>query len=167
MKISFPDDHKFRASLLQRVELTSSSLQRKIVLFCDNNFITNATSETTSRISMPAFSAILYETRNQVVKVGIVLAIVMFSFKDPSKTKSSFRLRLQIAPLRVYRKFASYLPYVTMEHDQSGNGVAIEWIEASAVVDGHFLVPVLGLKNSVPFEKLPPWTSYNLRGGSR
>ena len=36
-----------------------------------------------------------------------------------------------------------------------------------AVVDGHFLVPVLGLKNSVPFEKLPPWTSYNLRGGSR
>jgi hypothetical protein len=54
-----------------------------------------------------------------------------------------------------------------MEHDQSGNGVAIEWIEASAVVDGHFLVPVLGLKTSVPFEKLPPWTSYNLRGGSR
>jgi len=167
MKISFPDDQKFRASLLQRVELTSSSLHRKIVLFCDNNFITNATSETTSRISMPAFSAILYETRNQVVKVGIVLAIVMFSFKDPSKTKTSFRLRLQMAPLRVYRKFASYLPYVTMEHDQYGNGVAIEWIEASAVVDGHFLVPVLGLKNSVPFEKLPPWTSYNLRGGSR
>ena len=96
-----------------------------------------------------------------------MLAIVMFSFKDPSKTKTSFRLRLQVAPLRTYRKFASYLPYVTMEHDQAGNGVAIEWIEASAVVDGHFLVPVLGLKNSVPLDKLPPWTSYNLRGGSR
>ena len=154
--------------MLQRVEFTSHNLNRKIVLFCDRAFITNVTSETTSRVTLPSFSAIRYMSRiRRNVNVGIVLAIVMFSYRNPCQPKPSFCLRLQIAPLRMYAKFASYLPYSTLEHEQSGNGVSIDWIEPSDVVDGHFLIPIQGLTNSIAFDKLPPWQSYNTRSGSR
>jgi hypothetical protein len=54
-----------------------------------------------------------------------------------------------------------------MEHAQYGNGVKLSWIEAASVVDGHFIVPVQGLKNSVQYNILPPYASYNVRSGSR
>ena len=163
---SFPADHVFKASLLQRVEFTTHCLQRTLVLFCDSSFITNVTSETTSRIVLPSFSGIKYLS-NGKIEIGLLLAIVMFSYKDPSKSRRSYRLRFQVAPLRIFIDFASYLPYVTMEHAQHRNGVSIQWVEASAIVDGHFLVAVQGLKSSVSFDRLPPWQSYNQRGGTR
>ena len=137
-----------------------------MVLHCDSTFITNATSETISRITIPSFSSIRYQ-EGPAVSVAIIVAIVLFSYKEPMKVRRSFRLRFQIAPLRITTRFASYLPYEIMEHAQYGNGVKLSWIEAASVVDGHFIVPVQGLKNSVQYNKLPPYASYNVRSGSR
>ena len=150
----------------QPSQFTTHFLQRTLVLFCDSSFITNVTSETTSRIVLPSFSGIKYLSDGKI-EIGLLLAIVMFSYKDPSKSRRSYRLRFQVAPLRIFIDFASYLPYVTMEHARHRNGVSIQWVEASAIVDGHFLVAVQGLKNSVSFDRLPPWQSYNQRGGTR
>jgi len=163
---SYDDDALFKASLLQRVEFTSHNLGRTIVLFCDSNFITNVNSETSSRVTIPSFSAVRYD-KGGTVGVAVVVAILLVSFQDPTKSKRSFRLRFQIAPVREHRRFASYLPFATLEHDVSGSGVSLLWIEASSVIDGHFLVPVQGLTNSISYETLPPYATYNTRAGSR
>ena len=160
---SYDEDALFKASLLQRVEFTSHNLGRKIVLFCDSNFITNVNSEISSRVTIPSFSAIRYD-KGGTVGVAVVVAILLVSFQDPTKSKRSYRLRFQIAPLREHRRFASYLPYATLEHDVAGS---LLWIEASSVIDGHFLVPVQGLMNSISYETLPPYATYNTRAGSR
>ena len=163
---SYDDDALFKASLLQRVEFTSHNLGRTIVLFCDSNFITNVNSETSSRVTIPSFSAVRYD-KGGTVGVAVVVAILLVSFQDPTKSKRSFRLRFQIAPVREHRRFASYLPFATFEHDVAGSGVSLLWIEASSVIDGHFLVPVQGLMNSISYETLPPYATYNTRAGSR
>ena len=43
-----------------------------------------------------------------------------------------------------------------MEHAQHRNGVSIQWVEASAIVDGHFLVPFEAIEDSGFFTDL--WT---------
>jgi hypothetical protein len=111
---SFPADHVFKASLLQRVEFTTHCLQRTLVLFCDSSFITNVTSETTSRIVLPSFSGIKYLS-NGKIEIGLLLAIVMFSYKDPSKSRRSYRLRFQ--PSSTVEDFYRFCLLSTIRND--------------------------------------------------
>ena len=41
------------------------------------------------------------------------------------------------------------------------------WISPSSLYDGHFLVPIQGLRNSVTYDTLPNYASYNIREGTR
>ena len=152
--------------LLQRVEFVSKSRNRNVVLFCDSRFITNVNASTTSRITMPSFSAVIVQINGLQYK-AILLAIVMFSFKQRDRPTRTTRLRFQVAILKSYLRFASYLPYEVLEHDDCAAGVKIMWVSPSNIVDGHFLIPIQGLRNSVPYNKLPPYQTYNIREGSR
>ena len=40
------------------------------------------------------------------------------------------------------------------------------WLDPSCIVDGHFIVPIQGLENSVPFDEVLPFTSYTGKRGS-
>jgi acyl-CoA thioesterase FadM len=84
-----------------------------------------------------------------------------FEHKFVRETKEFETVSVKIRVASYNRKFA------TLEHDVSGSGVPLLWIEASSVIDGHFLVPVQGLTNSISYETLPPYATYNTRAGSR
>ena len=164
---SYRDASDFEVTLLQRVQFHSKSMKRSIVLFCDSRFTTNINAQTSSRITMPSFSCVIVDVGGNLKQPAIIVAIVMFSFNEPGNSRRRTRIRFQVAPLRRYIGFSSYLPYDTLEHDDERGGVKLMWISPSSLYDGHFLVPIQGLRNSVTYDTLPNYASYNIREGTR
>ena len=154
-------------TLLQRVQFHSKSLKRSNVLFCDSRFTTNSCAQTSSRITIPSFSCVIVDVGGNLKQPAIIVAIVMFSYNEQGNPRRRTRIRFQVAPLRRYIGFSSYLPYDTLEHDDEKGGVKLMWISPSRLYDGHFLVPIQGLRNSVTYDTLPNYESYNIREGTR